>query len=155
MSKQLLLDQLAALAYTMKKALEVQAVLNMERWITVSPDDEDKHFCGTAACICGYQALTGRVDIFGLEDSEYKDCLSSDIADFLRGSCRKVFDRVDLADSIYREDMASRFSSANTSGLFTLDELHNLRHLNTDSPTPQDAYDYLVACIDKVHRYEY
>lgn len=153
--KELLINQLKALAETMKTAVENEAKLHMDAW--VSNYVKGGPPCETAACVCGHHSIYGDLAHFPYAQSVREEELwlvdrASNISDDLNRADVGVFGKENLAPSIWACDKSGRLRYAESSGLFTNDELDTHRHLNTTS-TPQDAYDYLILCIEKVENY--
>jgi hypothetical protein len=116
----------------------------------VAPDQFDMASweCGTAACICGHQAIEGDLAYFPKATLEYMNpsecsseiafrasCLSTDLDD----ACEAMFSTEHLAQSIWQS--FDRQISAINSKLLTQEQL-NHPHLTTDS-SPADVVDYI------------
>ena len=160
-AKTLLINQLEAFAKTMKQAHEDSLVLVMGTWVRIN---DDSHTCGTAACICGYQALSGELEHFErayrisetsnwLDEKRKISDTASEISDDFDDATREVFSKDNLAGSVWSCSNESRYSAADRSGLFSDKEMNSSKHLNTES-SPQEAYEYLLLCIDKVNKYQ-
>jgi len=157
MNKEQLLAQLTDLHATMVEVDSRGQKLDMSAWITKLSGTKDSHFCGTVACWCGWQSLGGlrnfpraaaertRSDVIVSVVAEY-------ISDELDKSCSQALGDSAMANSIYQGDVLSRWLGAKGSGLFSKEELTH-PHLNKD-PTPLEAANYALLCIEKVKAYE-
>jgi hypothetical protein len=169
--KQALLAQLDALIVTMTQVKETEGKIYMDSWIEhgVDGDIHDhvvkadapkiEHFCGAAACICGYQVLSNRLDSFtaakdaasrGNEVSLVSSVLDAD----LKEACQNLFDDYALATSISATTNSTRYRNAANTHLFTNEEMETLKHLTSDEPRPEDALEYIVACREKVGQFD-
>jgi hypothetical protein len=168
MNKQPVLDQINALIVTMGQVKLQEGALEMSTWIDQDTEgkdpeesrlycvEEEVHFCNAVACICGYQALSNRLEAFPQAeyDAYEKGESKLDVADSLGDSMFKIFTELfgnsDLAESIYQSRGRIRLSSAACSGLFTEDEIAKINHLNLDTPSVDDVLEYLNLCKEKV-----
>jgi hypothetical protein len=107
------------------------ATLDMEDYINSEDVLEINHFCGTAACILGYQAI---VDNPTETDSEDLSDRAGFIAQMLRNSLG-----TDMAQSIYETDYQVR----RRSGIFAFVPNLDFVHLSSDETSPQDAIEYM------------
>ena len=107
--------------------------------------------CGFAACVLGDHALNGDLVLFGIngKGGDINDTAHT-LSVCLFSSCIDLTGYEFLACSIYSSDSCDRFMEAESSKIFTKAELLSFKHLNEDSPTPQDAADYIQAVIEKL-----
>ena len=149
----LFIKQLLALAETMEGA-DIES-FNMR--IYYKPD-----ICGYSACICGEQALSGRLEHFPTavqtiigcgkaEDDFSLNFIAGDIAIDLDIAILKSFFRVaagrgSLATSVIGPDTAIRFRSIKLTNLLTEEQLKH-PHLTTMS-SPALAADYIRMLIN-------
>jgi hypothetical protein len=116
-----------------------RAVLDMQDYIDEKNDYnqpiEVKHFCGTAACILGYQAI--------VEHPEQTN--SSKLERLASKNASKLIDCLgeELARSIYETHAKIRNSFAYDAGIQT----HELDHLLRNDTTPQEAIEYMEFVI--------
>ena len=132
--------QLEALIATLTEVKEDQErnILNMEEWVEV-------HTCGTAACICGYQALSGNLQEFdgGHFDLE---CLGSEIISLSLSSTLGE----QLAESIWSASPTRRYSSILDLGVFSQEEFLRFGHVRDVTTTFEAAIEYMNAIIIKI-----
>ena len=159
MNKELLLAQLTDLHTTMLAVHVREQKLHMPSWISDLQGHEADQYCGTVACICGWQSL-GNLENFpkAKESDKYEtfeqlDGIPSRVSDDLLESAEAVFGCDYLAGSIYDGYMEGRGQSAVTSEVFTREEL-NHPHLHTQEPTALEAASFIALCIEKVKAYE-
>ena len=146
------LEQLHELKDTLQIAMAAEnSRLSMDSWVDQEPT-EPQHFCNTACCILGYQAVKDYDS-----DEEYNinilERFSGNLSDYLQASCNDVMECEYLANSVFYPYFEDRWAEAYYTELFTEEELSSIVHLNSDSPTFQDAIDYLDICIAKVNNY--
>jgi hypothetical protein len=116
--------------------------------------------CGTVACICGHQGISGDLTEFPtallaaspgfIYSSGEIGVRASSVANDLDDACEVMFGTDRLARSVWQG--FGRLSAAIDSGMLTPKQLTH-RHLNTDS-SPADVADYidmLLGVID-VHK---
>lgn len=148
------LEQLEELKSTMQEVMKAEdARLEMSWWWTEKPA-KPNHFCNSACCILGYQAVKDYVP--SDEDEEVLENLAGVSASFsfyLGNSCDDLYDDDWMASSVYVADASERKECAELSNLFTQEELDSIVHLNSDAPSFQDAIDYLDICISKTKAY--
>lgn len=145
------LEQLEELKSTMQEAMKAEdARLEMSWWWTKKPA-KPHHFCNSACCILGYQAVKDYVPSHEeWEVLEYLTKVAGDFSNDLDNSCKDLCDNDCLSSSVYVSCVSERKEYAELSNLFTQQELDTIVHLNSDTPTFQDAIDYLQICIEKV-----
>lgn len=173
-AKLAVLAQIDALILTMTQVKETDGAIRMESWIAKGVGgnytalkeffEEDapevEHFCGAAACICGYQALSNRLEAFPLAArSAYvlggdKDQVSSEVGNSLVDVFDALFGNGCLGESIFQGDASDRRSEAVESGLFLPSELDGLEHLDSDEPTVDGVLHYLALCRVKVGQFD-
>jgi hypothetical protein len=140
-AKQQLILALQTLAETMDEVDANGGELDMGNWV-----------CGTAACVCGWQAMKKNTEVFPIRTDGYDVGFYADnISDTLDKLCSNVFILSYLSQSIWAPCGEDRTIEASNSNLFTKEEL-NHPHL-TDNTTAKDAADYLRLCIKKVEEY--
>jgi hypothetical protein len=166
------LAQIDALLLTMTQVRDTNGELSMPYWIehgvdgvdvvndTVLPaSPEVTHFCGAAACICGYQALANRFNAFpdarrvAYDLGGTKDDIADAMSDSLTYAFHALFGNDELACSIFNGGTPSRLESARLCKVFSNEELEGFTHLHTEAPTPEDVLVYLVACREVVVAY--
>ena len=168
--KKAVLEQIDELIYTMEQVQITEGSIDMGSWIecgvdgshTINnetssiTDNKVDHFCGAVACICGYQAISNRLEAFpsahkaAYEYHETKEQVSGVVSDSMDSEFAMLFGSKDLAKSIYITGTGDRRSEARSSGLFTETELASLDHLNKDEPSAADVIEYLKICRSKV-----
>lgn len=147
------LEQLHELKDTLQIAMAAEnSRLEMGNWVDQEPT-EPQHFCNTACCILGYQAVKDCVPYYEEYDINILERFSGNLSDYLQASCEEVIGYSDLANSVFYPYFEDRWAEADYTELFTEEELSSIVHLNSDSPTFQDAIDYLDICIAKVNNY--
>ena len=141
-AEQMLIRSLETLAATMRRVAADHGELRMERWITDVPGNDD-HWCGAAACICGYQALAMDADIFPLDEyaKTSLQAYADRISDILDIQCNAVFGNICLAKSIYGGDADERLHCAR------FINIHREPDFFIDDPTPEAAERYIQSCI--------
>jgi len=149
--KPLFQQQCEALVKTLTKAKANEAnTLYMYTWIN------DVQPCGTAACVCGYQALSNDLRLFKgamktVECSgDYYD-IATAISDSIDISCEEFFGNDDLAMSIYVQTSHERLLYARRAR-FVDEETQTLlsfKHLTSDEPTIDAAIEYIEFVIEK------
>lgn len=107
------------------------ATLDMEDYVNGEGIVEIDHFCGTAACILGYQAISENPTE---TDSEELSDRAGFIAQILRTSLG-----TDMAQSIYETNYHVRRKSGINAYVPNL----NFVHLSSDETSPQDAIEYM------------
>jgi len=162
-TKELLLAQLTTLHATMMEVDKNDQKLNMFTWVRNLYGTEENHWCGTVACVCGWQSL-GNLDNFptakdwvegwreAADDNKYPEGTARRVSDDLDDSCCEVFGDSPLVESIYDGYTERRRGHAEASELFNAAEL-NHPHL-TGEPSALEAADYIALCIEKVKSYE-
>jgi hypothetical protein len=173
-AKLAVLAQIDALTLTMTQVKETDGKIYMEAWIAQGVGgnytalneffEEDapqvEHFCGAAACRCGYQALSNRLEAFPLAaKTAYvlggdKDQVSSEVGNSLVDVFDELFGNGCLGESIFQGVASDRRSEAVASGLFLPSELETLEHLNSAEPTADEVLEYLALCRAKVEQYD-
>lgn len=139
------IEQLQELKSTLQEAMQAEnSRLEMELWVSTSPE-KPKHFCNTACCIMGYQAVKESDGVSSL------DLQALHLANALVDTDDPII--MCLAKSIYFSQNIWRKRRARLSTLFSDNELDNINHLNKDEPSFQDAIDYLDVCIEKANSY--
>ena len=140
--------QLEALIATLTEAKKDQErnELNMEDWVEV-------HTCGTAACICGYQAISGnleefdkaktRREFFITEDKRHLERIAGIMADDLDNSLGSS-----LSQSVW--DDSERFDHALCTRLDFGVPLASFTHLWNGSGSFEGAIEYMNAVIIKI-----
>ena len=147
--KPLFQRQCEALVKTLTKArADENARLNMRTWV------DEKHPCGTAACVCGYQALSNDLSLFNeaMKADEYGedyDEVSRVISDDLKISCYELFGNERLARSIYMASARSRFYKAKYTNVAEQQTLVTFNHLTSREPSLDDAIEYIEFVIQK------
>jgi hypothetical protein len=135
-----LVDQLIE---TLVKANETgYSTLEMGAYVSQIHGAEDEHWCGTAACVCGYEAMA-RASSPNIAKSVL-DLGSSMIAREL-----KEVIGFHLGRSIYDSAKQRRKESATLSERFSDEELSH-PHLNLHSPSMEDAISYLELVRSKL-----
>lgn len=128
------LEKLYELRSTLQEAASAENTqLRMETWFTDLPT---QHFCNSACCVMGYQAIKETMKFSQEPNKNRLRLLAEDIAE-----------RDYLSASIWHTSGKVRKKKARATGLFCERELDSLRYLNTDSPSFDDAIEYLTACI--------
>lgn len=122
------------------------------------------HTCFTAACIMGYFALSKESEFLRRSLRKISD-LKKTPADLKTGHWNELWEELEercdkefkkpffgneIYGSLFKSSCATRISYALDSELFNLKELEPIRFLNIDSPTAQDAVDYLEILIKKL-----
>ena len=113
-----------------------------------------EHSCGTAACVCGYQALSSDLSLFerAIEadecDGSYEG-MAMDISIDLDASCEELFGNESLAQSIYKANYHNRFNYAAKAQVADREALEKFRHLTSSYPSLEDAITYLEFVIEK------
>ena len=133
------LEKLKELKSTLQEAASAEnARLRMDHWVTEMPT---KHFCDSACCIMGYQAIK---EVMKTDPSQkpYEPSVSVIASD--------MSEQNSLFTSIWYTSSEGRRREAKNTGLFSRRELNSLNHLNTDFPNFNDAIEYLNACIEKM-----
>lgn len=139
------IEQLQELKNTLQEAMQAEnSRLKMDLWVNVPPE-KPKHFCNTACCIMGYQAVKESDGVDGIELQ----------ALYLTNALEDTDDPVIrcLSKSIYFSQTIWRKRRARLSTLFSDEELNSINHLNKVHPSFQDAIDYLDVCIEKANSY--
>ena len=115
--------------------LEEKANFDMSQFITPNNNrfslNDQQHFCGTTACICGYQAIVENPEYTAIDILTDMAMIVADKLKFLLGN--------DLAISIYNESFDVRNEAAIDAGLFH----DSFPHLQLDTSTPEDAIEYM------------
>jgi hypothetical protein len=141
------IEQLEELKSTLQEAMVAEnSRLEMDTWITEEPTH---HFCDSACCILGYQAVK-------ISTTEFEGNVVGLARDLIWGFddvCEKTIGYPYLAFSVYEAGPEGRLWAARRTNLFTKEELDLIVHLNSDNPTFQDAIDYLDICIAKTKEY--
>jgi len=106
--------------------------------------------CGTPACIIGEQALKHIRDGVAEDTSDtvaqyagMLDCRGINL-------CAKVLGSPNLWWSVVGAEAYFRRGTALASGLFTEEEVEELKHLQADNPKVEDVILFLELCIEKV-----
>lgn len=132
------LEKLKELRSTLQEAASAEgAQLDMGEWVTEMPTE---HFCNSACCIMGYQAIK---EVMKSSSQEPQLTAVSHIASDLA-------EHTSLLSSIWLGSSDSRWRKAKATGLFSRRELNSLNHLNTNFPSFNDAIEYINACIAKM-----
>lgn len=128
--------------------------INMDAWLTDEGDttvkNGQKHFCGTAACICGYMALDEtrpppkRSDEVAYED--WFDEIVKNSKELSKGFNALL--GLDLGKSVWHSDHRDRGIYAEWSNFFSEEELKH-PHLNGQSSLA-DAISYLQLIQTKI-----
>jgi len=159
--KKIFIKMLEDVLLTMEKTQQENVFMSL--WIydegdaltddILEADEMPKPFtCGYAACVLGDHVIRTK-DIkmpISSEDLENINDYASDYSDELTVVCDRVFDSPDLVVSIYHGEQYERKSCAEISGMFSTDELENLKHLNVNNPSTKDVIIYLKTCIEKI-----
>jgi hypothetical protein len=147
----LFLKQCKALVFTLTEAKEIEnSRLDMSDWVKSFNSPLVKHFCNTVACVCGYQAISKRLEYFIQTDEDmYPQQIAIRISLDLVNACPEDGK---LAHSIFVADRDKRLWAATGSGLFSKRELKNSNHLNKNEPSFDDAIEYINVCIKKVKK---
>jgi hypothetical protein len=129
----LFVEQLKALKTTMSSVAPEH--FDMENWV-----------CGTVACVCGHQAMSGDLTHFTRAEEHYKDGHdATDTADSLSSdldeSCIDIFGTTNLSESIWQIIPKFRKAEAKSSKMLTEEQLKH-PHLTTDS-SPEIAVSYI------------
>ena len=141
------IEQLEELKSTLQEVMVAEnSRLEMDTWITEEPTH---HFCDSACCILGYQAVKIAPTEF---ESNVVD-LARDLSTGFDDVCEKTIGYPYLALSVYEAGWGTRLGNAISTQLFLKEELDSIVHLNVDNPTFQDAVDYLDICIAKTKEY--
>jgi hypothetical protein len=145
-NKRLFVRQLEALAMTMEEHTKPYS-FDMDTYYRISVFNT----CGYVACICGEQAISGRLEFFPIAEDRAKSdkevaYIAGSIDDELMVTCLKATNNRSLAHSITAISMEGRKRDAITSNLLTHDQLQHT-HLNTDS-NPKQAASYIRMLID-------
>jgi hypothetical protein len=147
--KPLFQRQCEALAATLTSAKKKEEnTLYMYTWA-------EQHTCGTAACICGYQALSKDLALFRYASKLY--CLdtidyvnvSENISLDLDTACKDLFGNDYLASSIYLSEDKLRRVFALKSKVSDEETLNTFKHLTSEYPTLDDAIEYIKFVIEK------
>ena len=147
--KPLFQQQCEELVKTLTHAAEESTnELVMSWWI------DEHNFCGTAACLCGYQALSNNLNLFArakgaLCESEDHEAIADAIAYDLESSCKALFGNTYLARSIFMASARNRFCSALEAQVAGRETLETFNHLTTRKPTLDDAIEYIEFVIEK------
>jgi hypothetical protein len=121
-TKEELLDYIIAVL-EVADASELDNKLVMDDWITTSPETVE-HFCGYAACICGYLALDfAKGDATILEIKGESEHINEAMTKVLGGA---------LTDSIVGTCAYDRWESAADTRLFSIEEMEH-PHLTGES----------------------
>lgn len=125
--------------------------LQMESWVKANPSSE----CGYVACIIGHHViaeLNGDIpqDREGLWEKGTLSKKASRYAHHLDDVCLDALGDCVLAKAIYDGDAEDRFEYAYNSNIFMPHELEDFRHLTSDNPTPEDAIEFMEACLEKI-----
>lgn len=139
--------QLEALAFTMNKADEVSFA--MDKYYETT----EKRSCGYVACICGEQALSGRLELFDQANSFNNE---DNICDFISvaclidddfyNACKDATGNLCLAISVTSPSNKMRYVQAHSSKRFTHQQLKH-PHLTTKS-SPKHAVDYIMKVLN-------
>jgi hypothetical protein len=129
----LFVKQLKALRTTMSSVAPEH--LNMGYWQ-----------CGTVACVCGHQAISGDLTHFTdannyRDKSESIDTIADTVANDLDSACMSALGSECLSGSIWSSDTEARFMEAFTSAVLTPEQLQH-PHLTTKS-SPEDVVSYI------------
>jgi hypothetical protein len=136
---------------TMKKVSKTKSArLKMDCWISVQTE-EPTHFCNTAACVCGYQAISGIYGNFNVPN-RYEDKV--DIAIIISEEFTAAEPYSNLGQSVYEMSSGERYLSASKTGIFTDKELDSFDYLNYDNITPENVIEYLEAVVKRVQELE-
>lgn len=131
------LEKLYELRSTLQEVASAENTqLRMETWVTHLPTE---HFCNSACCVMGYQAI--------------KEAMKSSqelTIERLRVMATDMADHGNLSRSIWDCLGSERKKAAKATGLFCEKELDSLHYLHTNSPNFNDAIEYLNACIVKM-----
>jgi len=148
--KPLFQQQCEALVKTLTEAKANESnALYMNTWVKYN------HSCGTAACICGYQALSNNLNLFKKATEWSKDLdtqyfeTSSDIAYDLDASCKELFGDEYLACSIFASRAFRRFISARHAEVADEKKLRTFKHLTSENTSLEDAIKYIEFVIEK------
>jgi len=144
--KPLFQRQCEALVAALTKAKAVDgARLSMSSWVS------SLHSCGTAACVCGYQALTEDLSLFDVA-AEYAgdyESVATNISEDLENSCHQLFGYTYLAASIYAGTDKSRIYFALNAMVADKETLETFKHLTSENPSLDDAITYIEFVIEK------
>ncbi|OFA33303.1 hypothetical protein BAE46_00915 [Glaciecola punicea] len=145
----LFIKQCEALVLTLTEAKEIEdARLDMGNWVDSFKDPTVKHFCNTVACVCGYQAISNRLEHFKQGNAGmYTEQIAMRISNDLTGACPEGGK---LARSIFFADRDERLWAATDSGLFGECDLQDSNHLNEHEPSFDDAIEHIKVVITKV-----
>lgn len=135
------LEKLYELRSTLQEVASAERTqLKMDAWFTEMPTE---HFCNSACCIMGYQALK----------EVMKSPRELDMTQITRMAENIVEDMAEhdsLSVSIWSNTCWDRKRSALAAGLFSRGELDSFNYLHTHFPNFNDAIEYLNACIVKM-----
>lgn len=131
------LEKLKELRSTLQEAASAEnAQLDMGEWVTEMPTE---HFCNSACCIMGYQAIKEAMRSSQELDMGRIQRLASNMAE-----------QNSLSISIWQSSSRARKKEAVATGLFSTSELDSFNYLHTDFPSFNDAIEYINACIEKM-----
>jgi len=136
---------LSYLIETLELSNSREEVLDMREWVQFRY--ESTHFCGYAACICGFVALRTLSDRQPTEnDEDYENRIRNEASAVEREITRVI--GLDLSDSITGPGEKVRRHRAVASGYFTPEEL-NHPHLNSDTSL-KEAISYMKMLRSKL-----
>ena len=138
--------QLEALIATLTEVKKDQErnILKMEDWVEV-------HTCGTAACICGYQALSGDLKEFDGEHFDLEGIGYQRLAEIVSDSLSSTLGE-QLSESIWSSSPTRRFSSILDLGVFSQEESLRFGHVMDVTTTFEAAIEYMNAVIIKIRQ---
>ena len=113
----------------------------------------EEHPCGTAACVIGYTMIHQDKEntAFPIDTDSGNAFVEAwgRAARMLEWMSRNVYFN-EILISIYMDTSFSRHESAESSGLFTDEELESFKHLHEDNSSIEDAIIYLEAILSKL-----
>lgn len=128
--------------------------LMMDFWVDDPGNAEvgdDKHFCGTAACVCGYMAIerTIKQHLKGtpLKILSYNEVACDISVDFA------MFLPEDVGRAIWKADQEDRYWFAERSEFFTEEELKH-PHLTVNNSSLTNALDFVKLVKSKIEEGE-
>jgi hypothetical protein len=144
-NKTLFVSQLEVLAITMEESKP--STFDMGTYYKAKDDG-----CGYVACVCGEQAVSGRLEFFPIAESKtkldgagYINWLAGFIDEDLKEACIIDTGNKHLASSITIVNTDCRRENADRSELLTANQLKH-PHLNTNS-SPKQAASYIRMLI--------
>jgi len=144
--KPLFQQQCEALVKTLTKAkANEDNILHMYTWV------DEHHSCGTAACVCGYQALSNDLSLF-MEATTYSgihEDIANNITYDLDNSCYDLFGNKHASASIYSAHHCGRLNHAQYAEVADEKTLRTFKHLTRPKPSLDDAIEYINFVIQK------